>query len=332
MGDPGRRGGVRWSDRMPTPELEGALTTLTEAVAARPALYGALHARWRRAGAGPAAALEGEVRSAADRLDESLPALTQSEEGRASLTKLFGKPAGEIVLTWCAASAARGDARMAELLRAAAKKAESRDFAVAAARDRIVEGPLLDALACVPLLGTGDVLALPENAEAGARMEILIWEAGASAISVPDLGKWIFGSAATFEAVIGLPAHGSLRGRVLGARCLEIAVGGMSPMTDPQLVGRTLQVLQPLLLHPEPLVWVHAARALGRLTGPVEQLEGTLLDWVRGESPLLRQRALTAFASLPADRLGFLASQLVAILESRDEEAWALAAIAAATP
>lgn len=97
MGDPGRRGGVRWSDRMPTPELEGALTTLTEAVAARPALYGALHARWRRAGAGPAAALEGEVRSAADRLDESLPALTQSEEGRASLTKLFGKPAGEIV-------------------------------------------------------------------------------------------------------------------------------------------------------------------------------------------------------------------------------------------
>lgn len=317
---------------MPTPELEGALTTLTEAVAARPALYGALHARWRGIAATPATALEGEVRSAADRLDESLPALTQSEEGRDSLTKLFGKPAGEVVLTWCAASAARSDARMAELLRTAAKKGESRDFAIAAARDRVVEGPLLDALACAPLLGTGDVLAQPENAEAGARMEILIWEAGASAISVPDLGKWIFGSAATFEAVIGLPAHGSLRGRVLGARCLEISVGGMSPMTDPQLVGRTLQVLQPLLLHPEPLVWVHAARALGRLTGPVEQLEGTLLDWVRSESPLLRQRALTAFASLPAERLGFLASQLVAILESKDEEAWALAAIAAATP
>jgi serine/threonine-protein kinase len=41
----------------------------------------------------------------------------------------------------------------------------------------------------------------------------------------------------------------------------------MSTKTDPELIGRTLQVLQPLLLHPEPLVWIHAARALGRLTG-----------------------------------------------------------------
>lgn len=106
----------------------------------------------------------------------------------------------------------------------------------------------------------------------------------------------------------------------------------MPAMADPELIGRTLQVLQPLLLHPEPLVWVHAARALGRLTGQVEALEGTLLDWARGDSPLLRQRAMTAFASLPARRLGFLASQLVAFLDSPDEEAWALAAVAAATP
>ena len=56
------------------------------------------------------------------------------------------------------------------------------------------------------------------------------------------------------------------------------------------------------LLHPEPLVWIHAARALGRLTGKLEQMEGTLLDWVLGESPVLRQRAMVAFASLPAER------------------------------
>src|SRR6185295_10620968 len=101
---------------------------------------------------------------------------------------------------------------------------------------------------------------------------------------------------------------------------------------DPELVGKTLQLLQPLLLHPEPLVWVHAARALGRLTGPLEQLEGTLLDWVMGESRLLRQRAMTAFASLPAERLKFLlASQLSQVIDSKDEEAWVLAAVAAAT-
>ena len=91
-------------------------------------------------------------------------------------------------------------------------------------------------------------------------------------------------------------------------------------------------MLQPLLLHPEPLVWVHAARALGRLTGPLEQLEGTLLDWVLGESPVLRQRAMTAFGSVPAERLTLLGGQLAAIIGSRDEEPWVLAAVAAATP
>src|SRR5262245_34299308 len=164
-------------------------------------------------------------------------------------------------------------------------------------------------------------------------MEILIWEAGASALELPALGRWLFGSNATFDELIHKPGHGALRGRVLAARCLEISARGMTPHTSQEIIGRTLQALQPLLLHPEPLVWIHAARALGRLTGPLEQLEGMLLDWVHGDSaPVLRQRAITAFASLPAERLRFLASQLVTIISSRDEDAWVLAAVAAATP
>ncbi|MCC6875061.1 MAG: serine/threonine protein kinase [Sandaracinaceae bacterium] len=310
--------------------VDDALATLTDAVANKPALFGALHAHWRAVE--HASPLDGAALAAARKLEEALPGATQSSEGVADLVRLFGQPAGDVILTWCAASATRRDVQMAAMLKAALGRPSSRDHALHAARDRILEGPLLDALRCVPLLGSGSSLASEENADARARIEILIWEAGASALAVPELGAWIWKSAETFEAMIAQPAHGSLRGRVLAARCLEIGVGGMSPMTDPQLVGRTLQVLQPLLLHPEPLVWVHAARALGRLTGHVEQLEGTLLDWVRGESPLLRQRAMTAFASLPAERLGFLASQLVAILESPDEEAWVLAAAAAATP
>jgi serine/threonine-protein kinase len=77
---------------------------------------------------------------------------------------------------------------------------------------------------------------------------------------------------------------------------------------------------------------VHAARALGRLTGQMEQLEGTVLDWVLGESTVLRQRAITAFASLPGERLRFFGSQLRAILDPRDQEPLVLAAVAAATP
>lgn len=204
--------------------------------------------------------------------------------------------------------------------------------ALSVARERVVEGPLLEALASAPLLGDGVQLASPENTQARARLEILIWEAGASAVEVPLLASWLFGSATTFEAMIRDPARGTLRGRVLAARGLEVTVRGMPQGADPELVGRTLQVLQPLLLHPEPLVWVHAARALGRLTGPLEQLEGTLLDWALGESQVLRQRAMTAVASVPAERFTLLGGQLVTILDSRDTEPWVLAAVAAATP
>jgi serine/threonine-protein kinase len=313
-------------------QVEEALSMLTSALASSPQLNAGLHARWR----GEDDDLPDAVKVAADMLDKSMPTLTKLQQGIADLGALFADEskgaAGDVVLTWCAANAARRDVRMARILAVAVGQPGSCDFALAAARDRIVEGPLLDALSCAPLLGKGDVFSHPENGEAAARLEILIWEAGASALSVPELGHWIWGSRETFEAMVLAPAHGSLRGRVLAARCLEIAAKGLSVNTDPELVGRTLQVLQPLLLHPEPLVWVHAARALGRLTGTLEQLEGTLLDWVRGESVLLRQRAMTAFASLPAERLKIVGSELVAILEAPEEEAWALAAIAAATP
>jgi serine/threonine-protein kinase len=241
-------------------------------------------------------------------------------------------PEADELLSWSEESAWRRDVRLAPVLAAAAREPRTSARVPIIARARVVEGPLDDALACAPFLGQGAHLALAENAEARARLEILIWEAGASALEVASLGPWLWGSPETFEAMIRGPAHGALRGRVLAARCLEIGGGGMPPTTDPELVGKTLQTLQPLLLHPEPLVWVHAARALGRLTGRLEQLEGSLLDWVLGDSQVLRQRAITAFASLPAERLTLLAGQLAAIVNARDEEPWVIAAVAAATP
>ena len=316
---------------------QSALLTLASAVEGRPELEEALAARWRSGRRGrmslpPTTIVPDELAAAADQLVGVLPALTQSAADVASLVPLFDGPAGRILFSWCAASPWRRDANLAGLLTAAASQPALHERVVGVARDRVVEGPLLDALACAPLLGTGEVLSDPINGEARARLEILIWEAGASAREVSDLGKWVWGSVATFEAMIGEPAHGALRGRVLAARCLEVSATGMPANTDPRLVGRTLQVLQPLLLHPEPLVWVHAARALGRLIGPLEQLEGTLLDWVLGESKLLRQRAMTAFASLPRDRLRLLARQLVMFLDSREDEVAVLTAVGAATP
>jgi tRNA A-37 threonylcarbamoyl transferase component Bud32 len=312
-------------------QVQQALTTLAEFLPTHAALLEALRARWHGTDQG-----EGEFPAAllaqADLLESALPGLTHSEGDVAELATLFAEPRGEILLSWCAASTWRHDAALAPLLALAAAHAGLRARVVAVARDRVVEGPLGDALGCVPLIGDGAELGQPVNAEARARLEILIWEAGASALELPEFGKWLWGSADTFEIMVRGPAHGALRGRVLAARCLEVSVCGMPPTTDQELVGRTLQVLQPLLLHPEPLVWIHAARALGRLTGTLDQLEGTLLHWVLGDSRILRQRAVTAFASLPSERLRFLSSQLVAIITSPEEDAWVLAAVAAATP
>jgi hypothetical protein len=316
---------------LPAPAQE-AFSALSTALVSHPELGDAVRARWHAKAQPTDPALPGDLRASADLLGSVLPKLTQGEGELAALAKLFAQPGGEVLLSWCVASTWRRDVRLAKLLAAAAAQDPLHDRVVAAARDRVVEGPLLDALACAPLLGDGLALALPANTQALARLEILIWEAGASALEAPDLGRWLWGSPDTFEAMIRGPARGTLRGRVRAARCLEVSVRGMPPTTDPELVGRTLQVLQPLLLHPEPLVWVHAARALGRLTGPLQQLEGTLLDWVLGESRVLRQRAMTAVASVPAERLMLLGSQLVAVINSRDEEAWVLAAVAAATP
>ncbi|MFO0672338.1 MAG: serine/threonine-protein kinase [Polyangiaceae bacterium] len=320
---------------IPDPVRE-ALSTLTQALAAEPALDDALRARWRvggrdRSAPQPAVPLSDALRAAADAVADALPALSHEPSAESALLETLAGPSGETLFTWATASTWRRDARLSHLLAAATRISAFRDRAGVVARERVVEGPLMDALACAPLLGTGDAFAQPGNAEARARLEILVWEAGASAVEVPELGAWIWSASSTFEAMVAAPAHGALRGRVLAARCLEISVSGMAATTDPELVGKTLQVLQPLLLHPEPLVWVHAARALGRLTGTLEQLEGMVLDWALGESPLLRQRAMTAFASLPAERLKFTAGQLVAILDG-DADAWVLGAIAAATP
>jgi serine/threonine-protein kinase len=314
-------------------DVQTAISTLSRFFAARPELEDAVAAQFRAGGASEAdrRALPQDARAAAGLLRRELPNLSRWADEVAALAAFFGEPAGAILLSFCAASAFRHDVRLSPLLSALAETLGHERIADAA-RARVVEGPLGDALSCVPLLGHGAELSLPVNAEARARLEILIWEAGASALEVPNLGGWLWGSPDTFELMIGGPARGALRGRVLAARCLEVGVCGMPKRTDPELVGRTLQALQPLLLHPEPLVWVHAARALGRLTGVLEQLEGTLLDWVFGQSVVLRQRAITAFASLPAERLTFLSSQLVTIIESRDEDAWVLAAVAAATP
>ncbi|MFO0661353.1 MAG: hypothetical protein U0165_16195 [Polyangiaceae bacterium] len=213
-----------------------------------------------------------------------------------------------------------------------AKDAGLPERVIPIARQRVVEGPIRDALICVTLIGGGAELTLPSYNEARARLQLLLWEAGASALEVPELARWIWSSPDTFEEIIERPAHGSLRDRAVVARCLEITAQGIPSDISKEIQGRTLKLLQPLLFHPEPLVWIHGARALGRLTGPIPELVDPIFDWVQGDSAVIRQRAITAFACFPADRLGFLSSHLSTVIRAPVADPFSFAAVAAATP
>ncbi|MBI2394055.1 MAG: serine/threonine protein kinase [Deltaproteobacteria bacterium] len=313
---------------MIAPRLQQAIATLASSVDTLPGVEDELRARWSDGIPGD---LPRDVRTAADELQEAMLSLLQDHEATEALAGLLATPARSVILLWCTANAWRDEIAFARLLRGAAREQRRPlDDVAKLARRRVIEGPLLDALRCAPLIGQGADLASAENVEACARLEILVWEAGATALRIQELGRWLWGSEETFDALVRTPAHGALRGRVLAARRLEVAADGM-PEGSP-LVGRTLAVLQPLLFHPEPLVWLPAARALGRLTGTIDQLEGTLLDWVMGDAKVLRQRAITAFACLRARQLKMFGRQLQNIIEAPDDVGWVLAAVAAATP
>ncbi len=114
----------------------------------------ALGKHWRSEGREAAVGLDQALREAADVVGGALGSIARAEGDAASLAPLFAEPAGEVVLAWCAASTRRRDVELARIL-ALAAQAGSLEEARAAARSRVVEGPLLDALACAPLSVTG---------------------------------------------------------------------------------------------------------------------------------------------------------------------------------
>ncbi len=266
-----RDGGARYNPRAsryalrPPMELRDALETIS-AHLATPGATQQLLALWREGGSrGSEGTLPREVRTAAMTLDRALPPLTRTETGRAELRACFEAPAGVATLVWAAAVGSRTDVEVSSLLRAA--QGFHAGLVATVARTRLLEGPLLDALRCAPFSGDPRWLSTPAHAQARARMDILFWEAGASALQLPELGAWLWGSEEAFASLIGDPARGTLRGRVLAARTVECCATGIPLVHDPHAVSRTLQVLQPLLLHPDAMVWVHAARAVGRIAG-----------------------------------------------------------------
>src|SRR5262245_9680748 len=131
--------------------VQDALATLGAHLGAHPEAEYDLCAHWHTGARASATErvevnLEPEVRAAADALAVALPALTQSDTDTTALGALFAGPAGAALCAWCSASTWRRDVRLGPLLALAARRADLLDPVARIARDRVVEGPLLDAL------------------------------------------------------------------------------------------------------------------------------------------------------------------------------------------
>ena len=147
---------------IPAPAQE-AFSALSTALVSHPELWDPVRSRWHAKSLPLDVPLPFDLRTAADLLGSTLPKLTHGEGELAALAKLLADPCGEVLFSWCVASTWRRDVRMAKLLSAAVAEDRFRDRVVAAARDRVVEGPLLDALACAPLLGDGLALGVEDG-------------------------------------------------------------------------------------------------------------------------------------------------------------------------
>ena len=139
---------------------EEAFSTLSNALVGQPELEGAVRDRWRIRVRGSASTqhdivLPEALRTAADLLSRELPLQTHSAADIAALGQRFATPSGALLLLWCYASTWRKDIELAKLLGIARAVPGFEERVATVAADRVIEGPLLDALLCATLLGTG---------------------------------------------------------------------------------------------------------------------------------------------------------------------------------
>jgi serine/threonine-protein kinase len=164
-----------------------------------------------------------------------------------------------------------------------------------------------------------------------ARVDLLLWEAGASALCVPELGAWLWRDPVAQRELVFEPARGNLRQRSLAARTLAVAADGMpDDGISISVVAQTSRVARALVGHPESDVWIPAARALGRLASRVPSIRLQLVRWLDSERTWERRRTVTALASVPGPQGEWIERHLDKLLSSDDP--WKLAALGPAVP
>lgn len=285
-----------------------------------------------------AASLPADALEVVKKLSDALAELSRAGVDPRAQHELFEGARGAVVLAWAEAAAGRRDVVLAPLLSEALRALQPPSRLIRAARARVTHGSLLDGLACLPLAGDPSWLIdpEPEHALALARTELLIIEAAASGLSLPAVGAWLFAAPAVFDRFVAEKSRGVLRERIAAASWLAIAADGFPQVgftlsaTSPR-AGAAVRIVRTLASHPEPLVWIPASIALGRLASRSNDARGVLCLWLHGEAIGERRRAITALAAMTDLESWSLDATLAGII-SGSSDPWELAAIGPAIP
>lgn len=297
------------------PEGEGLLDRLTAAWSADRS--SALHSL-----------LPEQTAEAARALAEELSRITRTGGASGLSLELLQGARGAIVLAWAEAVAGRRDVALAPLLSLALRELQAPSRLLRAARARVRSGTLVDSLSCLPLSGDDGWLDGEDAPAIRSRIELLFWGAARSALSIPGAGAWLWQNEQRLERWLRIDLC-TVRDRVIAASTLAVAADGF-PDTSAADTAYTVHAVRTLAGHPEPEVWIPAARAMGRLAARVPAIKTLLFQWLHGRARAARRRAITALACLPGRDAWWLEAKVAEVLAGDDP--WALAALGPAIP
>ncbi len=163
-----------------------------------------------------------------------------------------------------------------------------------------------------------------------ANLELLLWEAGTAALTLPRFGQWLFSHPQALETLVYQKARGALRARVIAALTLNVAGDGFIQSVPNQDALRLSRLLRDLSSHPEALVWIPATRAMGRLAARCEDIKTLLFRWLDSKNLGERRRAICALGAMPGPESWWLETRVEDLFDHKDR--WALASLGPAIP
>lgn len=249
--------------------------------------------------------------------------MTRSRQLSETLAGSIGGRVADVVMVWAECVAARRDLVLAPVI----VRADAHEpYRSAAACARLAYGPLFDALHSLPA-------AWGTHQEQRLRLRQLIWEAGARGLCLAELGRWLWRTPDAIEQLVHAPSRGHLGERILAARALAVFADGFTDETSRSSARLVVNTAVALRDDPDPAVWGAAARALGRLSAGCAAARIAVFRAVEGSRLKTRRRNLASIASIPvsAGTETWVRGRLQQALAA-DDDPWALAAIAVATP